>query len=411
MDASSCGDANQPGNQDPRIPATPLEGGGHESSDSEDAEDSAPGADTDGSPGTAYTLAPAPASGEEAGISERRRPRIPSSDDTTPDETTDGSSSTVGTAPLSPQTKALAIAKENTLLNGLNTRSNKSSRQRSFVDSLTKLTKLGHIKRNSKTGEPSKSVDWEMEVKVKEVDNSSDGDPPSDLPDSPVFERELRQKGEIPNKAARKAAKAAKAAAEVARARKRTNDDFKRRLANGSFQSSTSRSGQSIFEAVSQLEQVVDEVDQLRISRGQLPTNRESRAPSDADHCLEEPSTGEESSGSTRPTRASEELSTNQDPSVSQAGQAPGRLSTNQANNSLATQASDAVEQREGQANSPTSTQTAQASQDSTANRENQIPASRSGPAALGPSDIRLNDNPASRWISHLSFSSIANNI
>lgn len=229
------------------------------------------------------------------------------------------------------------------------------------------------------------TVYFKKAVRVKKVDCSTDGDPPAALPQTPVVEEELREGGVILNEAGRRAAK-------LEKGQRAYTADFERRMAN-SRRSSTSSQGRSSSSGVPPaVMAAVDEMDQLQLSRGRLPTNQERRVSIQAEPNSERSSIDQDTVSSPCSDQVSEEESTDRDASATQTGEAFTEASTSQANSAANTQA-DQASGPSNQADSNPSAQDGEVAEQSSINRENVPPSVQAGTSNDSSSNLDPNDH------------------
>lgn len=378
-DDSAPNAANSPDpQQDADAPDAFFEADDHETSGTEVTHDVTLRDASSGSSSNVGTPVPA---GVEDSISERQKSKMPSANNVAQNDVNAGSSSIVveiptsGAAPnkgsglseregsishqssdddgaCSPPTQehlnhAIANARVNAKIGKGHQTGDFKSRRESLTEQIKQAArKLVHMRRNSR------DVSFEQEVKVKELEDSDSA--PMDLPRSPVFERDLRKKGEVPNKAEREAAK-------VEKAKRRCSDDFERRLANGSHSSSSAPSlGDRIIGVSNQLAakvQAVDEFAVRRSSRERMPSNSRSSPSPQAGQSPETQISGGGSMNTPDTTRGAEY--------------------TSDSPNHLPIRTCGTPGESMSQANSVPSTQAGQASHNSISNQENLSPDSR----------------------------------
>lgn len=238
------------------------------------------------------------------------------------------------------------------------------------IESSAQANSQGGVRPSSRRyTEPT--VYFKKEVRVREVDVRPGGDPPADLPSSPVFEEELREEGVILDEAGRQAAQLKKGQRAYAA-------DFERRMAAPRRSSSSSQGRASSPGVPPAVIAAVDEMERLHLSRGNLPTNRERRASVQAEPSSEQSSVEEEIVSPPESDQASEEP-TDRDTSAAQTGEASEEVSTIHVDGPSHTQDGQTFESS-SQANSGPSLQDRGAAQSSSINQENVPPSVQSGP-------------------------------
>lgn len=219
-------------------------------------------------------------------------------------------------------------------------------------------------------------VNFREEVRVKQLELNPGG-PPEVVQQIPVAAEEIREQGKLLDKAQQAAADAARAKARKERAeaeekrRKQAHQaHFDNRLENGPLTSPV-RSGPRPSGPVI-VDRVIDELDRLRLSRGELTTMQERRVSTDSEGDDEldpvDLLTDQETSAMS---------STDGDPSVVQADQTLEESSKSQRSGTSDTQAGRAS----GSASDAGSNFVTRMNPESSSNQENLPPANQAGPS------------------------------